>query len=152
RQIVELDPDDAIAQYLSAILSGQDAAKMPSLHAPVPAPFFLMEDFVSQREHEEIVALASSYREEIEHSKTGESRYRPDIRHSWQLYPDKVDELLPWFTARIRSRLTEIARRLCIPSFRPGRIEIEMTLHAPGGFYRVHQDDTGEALRSRRMS
>lgn len=152
RRILDLKPDDRMARYLCAILNREEPTSVLGMEEPRPAPFVLVDDFLSHREHDEIVDLAYGSQHELAASTTDDNRHRPDVRFSWQVFPNKIEHLLPWFTSRIRSTVGDVARRLCMPCLCAGRIEAEMTLHRPGGFYQIHRDNSGEKIRGRQIS
>jgi len=55
----------------------------------------------------------------------------------------------------VAARLPDLLARLAVPAFEPGRVEVQVTLHGDGDFFRVHQDrptDADPSIADRRVS
>jgi Rps23 Pro-64 3,4-dihydroxylase Tpa1-like proline 4-hydroxylase len=155
RRLAELEPDDIKARYLHAVLSGQEPPAPPVPPGRWPAPFVRIEGFLSLAEHDTLLKTAHEQQDRLEPSLAGEGDGppNPEWRSSWVLCK-KLDTLLPWFLPRVKDALSGILPRLQVGPFPVGDVELEMTVHRSGGFYKVHQDTyTGkEHSRDRQVS
>jgi Rps23 Pro-64 3,4-dihydroxylase Tpa1-like proline 4-hydroxylase len=120
-----------------------------------PAPFVRIEHFLTPAEHDFLLETADQQQSLLENSKIGErdGQYNPEQRSSWVLCK-KLDELIPWFLPRVKEALVDVLPRLQVAPFAVGEVELQMTVHRSGGFYKIHQDgDSGkEQNGGRRVS
>jgi Rps23 Pro-64 3,4-dihydroxylase Tpa1-like proline 4-hydroxylase len=148
-RLVELQPDDVKARYFLAVLSGRE---FPNVLVPPggrPAPFVRIEQFLTPAEHDFLLETAHQQQSRLEISTIGDDHYNPEWRSSWVLYK-KLDELIPWFLPRVKEALADSLPRLQVAPFAVGHVELQMTVHRSGGFYKIHQD-TGKEQRSGRQ-
>src|SRR4030095_7058587 len=85
RRLLDLDPRDAAARSLCAVLSGNVPSTLRA-DGPVPAPVVVLEKFLSPQDHDELLDLVSGCGEELEASKTKDNRYQPNSRASWHIF------------------------------------------------------------------
>ena len=83
---------------------------------------------------EECVALSTS---------TNAEKYRS----SWVLYPSFFSELYHRFGARLRSTVPDVVKALELPEFDIEELEMQLTAHGDGNFYKVHNDSDGEVVK-----
>jgi len=150
-RLVDLQPDDGQARYLHAVLSGNQLP--PEVISPGPAPFVRIEQFLTPAEHDLLVETAHQQQSQLNVSNVGKGygHYDPEWRSSLVLRK-KVDELIPWFLPRIKEALPDVLPRLQVPPFTIGWVELQMTVHRSGGFYKIHRDSSKEQSRSRRVT
>jgi Rps23 Pro-64 3,4-dihydroxylase Tpa1-like proline 4-hydroxylase len=150
-RLVELQPDDVKARYLHAVLSGKEPPPVVVPPGGWPAPFVRIEQFLTPAEHDFLVETAHQQQSRLEISKIGDDQYNPEWRSSWVLCK-KLDQLIPWFLPRVKEALADVLPRLQVAPFAVGEVELQMTVHRSGGFYKIHQDSGKEQSGGRRVS
>jgi Rps23 Pro-64 3,4-dihydroxylase Tpa1-like proline 4-hydroxylase len=154
-RLAELQPDDVKAHFLHAVLSGKEppAAAVPPAGG-WPVPFVRIEGFLATAEHDFLLKTAQEQQDRVEMSwiGDGEGQYNPEKRSSWVLGKKKLDPLIPWFQPRVKEALSEVLPRLQVAPFPVGEVELQMTVHRSGGFYKIHQDSGKEEGHGRRVS
>jgi Rps23 Pro-64 3,4-dihydroxylase Tpa1-like proline 4-hydroxylase len=152
-RLVALEPDDVKAGYLQAVLRGQDPPSTTALPGGRPAPFVRIEGFLSPREHEVLLATAHEQQGRLEVSLIGDGdgQYNPERRSAWVLSRN-LERHIPWFLPRVKDALPSVLPRLQVGPFPVGEVELQMTVHRSGGFYKIHQDNGKEESRGRRVS
>ena len=65
-------------------------------------------------------------------------RAQAGVRRARVLY--EPAPLAAWFVPLLQEALPAICRGLGLPTFEPGRTELQLTLHGDGGFYARHRD------------
>jgi Rps23 Pro-64 3,4-dihydroxylase Tpa1-like proline 4-hydroxylase len=151
RRLVELKPDDLRARYLHAVLSGKEPPRVVVSPDGWPAPFVRIEQFLTPAEHDFLLETAHQQQSRLEISTIGEGQYNPEWRSSWVLCK-KLDALIPWFLPRVKEALADVLPRLQVAPFAVGKVELQMTVHRSGGFYKVHQDSGKEQSGGRQVS
>ena len=153
RRLAELQPDDIKSRYLHAVLSGRETPFAAVPTGGWPAPFVRIEGFLSPAEHDLVLETAQEEQGRLKAAMVGDgdAQYKPEQRSSWVLCK-KLDELVPWFLPRVKDALPGVLPRLQVAPFSLGKIELQMTVHRSGGFYKVHQDTGNEQSRDRQVS
>jgi Rps23 Pro-64 3,4-dihydroxylase Tpa1-like proline 4-hydroxylase len=151
-RLVELQPDDVKARYLHAVLSGKEPPPVVISPEGLPAPFVRIEQFLTPAEHDFLLETAHQQQSRLEISTIGEGdgQYNPERRSSWVLCK-KLDKLIPWFLPRVKEALADVLPRLQIAPFAVGGVELQMTVHRSGGFFKIHVD-SGKEQSGRRVS
>jgi Rps23 Pro-64 3,4-dihydroxylase Tpa1-like proline 4-hydroxylase len=152
-RLAELDPDDIKARYVRSVLSAQVPSPGAASSDGWPAPFVRIEQFLAPAEHDLVLESARAQEGRLEISKIGdgEGQYNPKRRSSWVLFKE-LDTLLPWFLPRVKEALPTVLPRLQVAPFPIGGVELQMTVHRSGGFYKIHQDTGKEQTRDRLLS
>ena len=153
-RLVEVQPDDVKARYLHAVLSGKEPPLVVVLPGGLPAPFVRIEQFLTSAEHDFLVETAHQQQSRLEISTIGDGhgQHNPERRSSWVLCKKKLDELIPWFLPHVKEALADVLPRLQVVPFAVGKVELQMTVHRSGGFYKVHQDSGKEQSGGRQVS
>src|SRR5207249_7880886 len=73
-----LDPGDAEAAYMHAVLAGTDVPVRPA--GLQPAPFVLRKDFVPRSFHDSLLPFALSIQDKLVSAQVGNNEYRPEAR------------------------------------------------------------------------
>jgi Rps23 Pro-64 3,4-dihydroxylase Tpa1-like proline 4-hydroxylase len=152
RRLAELQPDDLQARYLHAVLSGQEPPPGAVPRGAWPAPFVRIEGFLAPAEHDALLKTAHEQQDCLEASRIGTgNQYNPQRRSSWVVCRE-LDTLVPWFLPRVKAALPGVLPRLEMAPFLVGEVELQMTVHRSGGFYKVHRDIGEGDRRSRQVS
>ena len=98
--------------------------------------YLVVENFLQPAEHAELLGLVE--REQAKFVDSTVSTNDPDYRRSKILYE------APAVHALFRARMTELAPRLMaelqIPRFDIGDIEVQVTAHGDGNYFKLHND------------
>ena len=96
------------------------------------------------------------------HVMVGRERFRParvgkntlDRRIRTSLVADGQTDwaVRSWFGPKLRNVLPHVLARLRMESLHRFRIEMNVTVHLGGGFYKVHRDNAGKRDRPRNLS
>ncbi|SMF33783.1 Tetratricopeptide repeat-containing protein [Tistlia consotensis] len=140
RRLAALRPMNPLARAGAALFAGEP----PALHAPglvLPSPFVRWTDWLPLERRDEVFAYALSHRSEMADATV----WQPDgykamtgVRRASVLY--EPEPILEWFVPLLRRSLPEVRRRLGMPAFEVGRVELQLTFHGDGGFYDQHRD------------
>jgi Rps23 Pro-64 3,4-dihydroxylase Tpa1-like proline 4-hydroxylase len=152
RRLAELEPGDVKARFLDAVLSGQEPPTAALPPGGWPAPFVRFEGFLAPEEHDALMQTARQQQDGLQASGIGaENRRHPERRSSWVLCRE-LDALVPWFLPRVKAALPGVLGRLQMDPFPTGDVELQMTVHRSGGYYKVHRDTGQGYRRERRVS
>jgi hypothetical protein len=89
----------------------------------------------------ELWELASKKGEHFRHSRTSPTRLYPDWRRSTVLPLDHFADFAARIERAINDRLPDVLAQLTIPAFATGPLEIQLTSHNDGEYYRWHTDN-----------
>jgi hypothetical protein len=159
-RLVNIEPDDADASYLTAGLGRHD---WPAGRSGVrAAPFVLVRDFLPAEFHDALLDFVSTDREAFAPAllagKKGPGRYDPGYRDSLD-FTGRFE-----YSARFRSFLEPVVHRtlgsFSLNGVSLARIEMNLRAYRDGHFFKVHMDvpaagassAEGAALRGRLIS
>ena len=157
RRLCALEPGNARAHWLSAILSGGP----PPSAAPSgrrPAPFVLLKDFLPQPQQERLfeLTLADSQRFTqagvIFKQDKDRGRVAPKTRTALVADAQTAREARPLVIPRLRSILPCVLARLGVQGLDQYLVEMNVTAHLAGGYFRPHRDDSHQIHHCRRVS
>jgi hypothetical protein len=135
-------PGMAFAQAAAGVLGGRPVPSPPGI--TVPVPFVLRPDFLPAARRDEAFAYGLERLGEMRDAtvvEEGGHEVRVESRRARLLY--EPPEIAAWFVPALEAVLPEVRESLGLPAFEPGRIELQMTLHTGGHFYRAHRDVSG---------
>jgi Rps23 Pro-64 3,4-dihydroxylase Tpa1-like proline 4-hydroxylase len=135
-EVLRVEPDDAEAGYLHAVLSGGESARPP--RGMCAAPFVLLRNFLPPDFHQSLLPLLIAVQQEmtpINTAATGDyaadSRQALEFRGEWDRQR---------FRAAFRQQVIPLLSRLHLPPFTIGLIEIVMRAYQDGHYFKVHRD------------
>ena len=162
RRLHAQDPDHAPAAWRISILSGGrvQAAAPPGV-ACRPVPFVRLTNFLTSAQQARLCTQVLAGRERFVSAQIiprriegGEkdSAVKREARNA--LVADRRTRLAvrSWFGPKLRSVLPHVQARLRMESLHRFRIEMDVTVHLGGGFYKVHRDNTEERTCPRKLS
>ena len=153
RRVTGLCPGHPEASWLSAVLGG---AALPDVAAPEgtsAVPFVRMTDFLPRERCDDLLARVVAERERFVPAKVGCGRLDPDERHALVAPPGLCREVRAWFVPRLRSAVEAVLARLPpVHDLGAYRVELNVTAHPNGHFYKVHKDWGEEPFSHRRIS
>ena len=153
RRVTGLCPGHPEASWLSAVLGG---AALPDVAAPEgtsAVPFVRMTDFLPHERCDDLLARVVAERERFVPAKVGCGRLAPDERHALIAPPGFRREVRAWFVPRLRGAVEAVLARLPpVHDLGAYRVELDVTAHPNGHFYKVHRDWGEEPFSHRRIS
>ncbi|MBE7380915.1 MAG: 2OG-Fe(II) oxygenase [Leptolyngbya sp. SIO1E4] len=143
----------AIAQQLSKTFN----ASQPALEPPVtdvgsqgeilPAQYIQIDRFLSPEEHQQALDIAWAHQKNFVSTTT--TTNATDYRQSAVLYATFFAEFYELLTRRILDAMPAVLNHLNLAAFPVTQVEMQLTAHNDGCFYRIHNDsgDTPSASR-----
>lgn len=71
-------------------------------------------------------------------------------RQAWVLY--SFPQLAGWLGDRIRSAVPQVLQQLNLPSFAIAQLEMQLTAHNDGHYFKIHNDNGNAAVADREIS
>ena len=166
RRLRALQPDHAAASWLSAILGG---GRIPDVAPPGfrPAPFVRMTDFLEPAQQDRLLTLTLAGGERFRPARVGKGRLDLETRTAFVSEAHVRREVRSWFGPKLRDVLPHVLTRLPMDETPGGGargdaashegaprygIELDVTAHPAGGFYRAHRDNSEERNCRRKIT
>ena len=151
RRLRVADPDHPAAAWALSILRG---GRVPHTAPPGlrPVPFVRLTDFLTPTQQNRLFTLIPAARDRFVPAKVGENNLERETRTAWVADRRIVRDVRPWFGLKLRSVLPHVLARLRVEALQRYRIEMHVTVHPGGGFYRWHSDNSEERHRPRKIS
>lgn len=154
RHLATLNPDHAIAAEMVSMLSGGRVR-----HAAPPGlrlmPFVRLTEFLMPAQRKRLFMNIMERRERFRpagvETVEGETLNRR-IRESLVTDKQTGRAVCSQFRSKLRSVLPHVLARLRMEGLHRFRIQMSVTVHLGGGFYRVHKDNGGKRTRLRKLS
>ena len=109
------------------------------------SPYCKIDNFLADRENRRFLELI--YRNAARFELSGTSTGEPNYRKSLVFYPP--DECFPMLLKLIKSCLPFVTRALGKNSFRVREVDMQVTAHNDGDFFKIHTDRGGGRTRKR---
>jgi Rps23 Pro-64 3,4-dihydroxylase Tpa1-like proline 4-hydroxylase len=139
---MSFDPSDSQAEHMACLLNRQkpsgDCYPPDKLQ---PAPFAIIDDFLTQDERERFWRLALKSEEaffEAGFARKGEQVIDRQSRMTNVFKLEAADKRL--FHGKLQPLLDDLLVLFSIPAMSHKEIEVKMTAHSQGGFFGIHQD------------
>jgi len=97
----------------------------------------------------EILRLASDQRPAFTASRTSPNKLYPDWRKSTVIYEGHLSGVVEKIEREVRNRVPAVMAALGAPPFEVGSLEIQLTSHNDGEYYRSHKDNGSPDTRGR---
>lgn len=127
------------------IPSSDDSSNIPEPETIIINPDYLqINDFFSKEDHQKLLNLTLANQNNFFSSEVinQESEYR----QSYILLPEHFAEFHELITHKILTARPQVMEQLKIQMFLVAYLEIQITAHLHGGYYKIHQDvDEGKA-------
>ena len=136
RRVLALDPDYAPAARLLAVLEGRG----PAVGGTVPAPFVVVDGVLSEAERALVWDTVDAHEAAFVDSKLEAGAFNAEYRSSRSIKKRDLGALVPVVQAHVLDVLARSWAALGVAPFEPGRIEMQLTAHLDGGFYKAHRD------------
>ncbi len=157
RAALAVNPDFLQARAAAGALDGRPLAAPPA-GLTLAVPFVHRREFLPRAWRDTAFAYGLEHLGEMQDAtvvEDGDHQVQAQSRQARLLY--EPPEIIAWFLPRIEAALPEVFAPLGVAPFTPTRIELQMTLHSGGHFYRAHRDVSGpeearSEIDSRRIS
>jgi Rps23 Pro-64 3,4-dihydroxylase Tpa1-like proline 4-hydroxylase len=131
------------------IPSSDDLSKIPE--AIIINPDYLqINDFFSEADYQKLLNLTFANQNNFFSSEVinQESQYR----QSYILLPEHFAEFHELITQKILTARPQVMEQLKIQMFLVAHLEIQITAHLHGGYYKIHQDVDGGKAANRKLT
>lgn len=132
---VPVDKRHALALRLLELGTDQAA---PAVPVTLPVEFVTIPQFLPPELHRDVVAFAATHRGRLQPSRV--TTDRPDYRHSQVLDEPVFPELERKVRAELDAVLPDVFAALGHARFTPAKVELQLTAHGDGAFFKVHSD------------
>ena len=119
----------------------------PAEPVMLPVEFVTIAQFLPPALHRDVVAFAASQRCRLQASRV--TTGKPDYRHSQVLDEPVFPELERQVRAEIDAVLPDVFAALGHARFKPAKVELQLTAHGDGAFFKVHSDSGTDETVSR---
>ncbi|GEM_PF-439452 len=116
----------------------------------LPAHYVQLEDFLTDAEHDEVMQTA--LRRSPEFVSTTTVGDVSNYRQSSVLWGKWLPELHSMMRKKIMSHLPSVLDKLGLSSFLVSKVEMQMTAHHDGCYYKVHTDASSETTQARQLT
>jgi Rps23 Pro-64 3,4-dihydroxylase Tpa1-like proline 4-hydroxylase len=130
--------------------AGPDPDADPASSGVLAVQFVTVRDFLAPEQHQAIIDVALAEREHFEKSTVTTSV--EDYRDSLVLYATRFPALYEMMSAEIVAALPAVLGSLGYPPFAVTRIEMQMTAHGDGAFFKVHDDAASPDTATRALT
>ncbi|MBD2005604.1 MULTISPECIES: 2OG-Fe(II) oxygenase [Cyanophyceae] len=110
--------------------------------------FVSQSNFLDPETHREILEVAIASESKF-HSSVNTSAIYPDWRHSKILYHWDFLEHYEKISQEVLKAVPQAARALSLPEFSPRQVEMQMTGHNHGQYFRRHKDNASADTATR---
>ena len=120
------------------------------IHSEIIAPRCVkIDNFLSPEENQQALAIAlDNYDNFVESNTTTNA---DNYRQSSVLYATYYTELYHLLRKRILKQIPSIVKELGMDSFLVSQVEMQMTAHGDGCFYKIHNDSSGSTDTANRV-
>ena len=115
-----------------------------------PAEYLQIDNFLKPQEHQHVLDIAFNKNSEFVNSKTITNA--ANYRKSSILYATLFPDLYYLVKNKILSALPSVLQQLKHPQFEVTRVEMQMTSHNDGCFYKAHTDAGSEKTKTRELT
>lgn len=127
----------------------------PTLHQQsesifLPGTYGEIKNFLSPEENQKIITEAIDKKEEYIKSNT--TTKANQYRQSYVLFSQKIPALSALIRERIKQKLPELLGQLNFSPFEVAEIELQLTAHNDGCYYKIHNDAGSEKTASRQIT
>jgi Rps23 Pro-64 3,4-dihydroxylase Tpa1-like proline 4-hydroxylase len=133
------------------IPSSDDSSNIPEPETIIINPDYLqINDFFSKEDHQKLLNLTLANQNNFFSSEVinQESEYR----QSYILLPEYFAEFHELITHKILTARPQVMEQLQIQMFLVAYLEIQITAHLHGGYYKIHQDMDGGKAANRKLT
>lgn len=133
------------------IPSSDDSSNIPEPEAIIINPDYVqIDNFFSEADYQKILNMTIANQNNFFSSEVinNESEYR----QSYILLPEHFAEFHELITQKILTARPQVMEQLKIQMFLVAHLEIQITAHLHGGYYKIHQDVDGGKAANRKLT
>ncbi len=148
-----IKPHAASAQPRSQDIAPQPSAPaviQPNSESILPARFVQLEPFLSAADHAKALEIALNQADNFVASTT--TTAADNYRQSSILYATYYTDFYQKLRLKILETLPTILQQLQMPEFQISEVEMQMTAHNDGCFYKIHNDSGHTPTRTRQLT
>lgn len=148
----ELPPRDRAEMALKVLeLAGHPSSLRSSGTSEILYPNVVqIDNFLSPEEQEETLEIAFANRDQF--LPSGVVKQEKGVRKSSVLLMKNFEKFYQKFRFKILKFRPDILEKLDLPPFLVSGLEMQMTAHNDGEYYRIHQDVDGDKMANRVLS
>lgn len=128
----------------SSVLSAQPPSRF------LPASYVQIDNFLSPEENREALNIALSNQQQFIASTT--TTNAENYRQSWVLYATLFPEFYEVLKKKILKTVPSAIAQLKMSEFLISKVEMQLTAHNDGCYYKVHNDSGSEATATREIT
>lgn len=106
-------------------------------------------NFFGEAANRELYELALNKNENFSLSKTSYSKYHPEWRKSKVIYHNEFERFRQKIEQEVRKRLPEVLLNLKVDAFDIANLEVQLTSHNDGEYYKWHTDNSSPNTSTR---
>lgn len=115
---------------------------------PLVSRYLQLENFLSP--HEQSQLLDYVLQQEAAFVPATTSITDATYRQAWVLYT--FPQIASWMGDRIQAAIPEVLKQLNLPSFSIAQLEMQITAHNDGHYFKIHNDNGSAAVANRELS
>ncbi|HAO12431.1 MAG TPA: 2OG-Fe(II) oxygenase [Planktothrix sp. UBA8407] len=142
---------DFNSKLSEVIPSSDNSSNIPEPEAIILNPDYVqIDDFFSEEDYQKLLNLTLTNQNNFFSSEVinQESEYR----QSYILLPEHFAELHELITHKLLTTRPQVMEQLKIQMFLVAHLEIQITAHLHGGYYKIHQDVDGGKAANRKLT
>jgi len=145
-----VSPQDSLSARLGALLAGRTIPEDPA----IPTKFIRLREFLPQARVEELWDFLRDHQDDFQSTllKTNSQGEITDEGRRRSAAFTEVQDLRAWFDGLILDAFLGVLRQLRIEPFEPGIYSCKVNAFRDGGFFSIHQDQTGGLAQTRRLA
>jgi Rps23 Pro-64 3,4-dihydroxylase Tpa1-like proline 4-hydroxylase len=136
--------------------SGQPNGNLLAVQSPqtqiLRANYLQIDHFLPPEDHAQALAIALSKQPDFVASTTADEGVYSDYRRSLNLYATLFPEFYDLLKVKILKIFSQILRELRLPPFLISQVEMQMTAHNDGCYYKVHADSNSVDTATRGLT
>lgn len=140
----------SVSTYATRISTTSQSTTREIAPIILPADYVQLENFLSDAEYEEV--LQTALRRSPEFVSTTTVGDVSNYRQSSVLWGKWLPELHSMMRKKIMTHLPSVLKPLGLSSFLVSKVEMQMTAHHDGCYYKVHTDASSETTQARQLT
>ncbi|MGB3405271.1 MAG: 2OG-Fe(II) oxygenase [Microcoleaceae cyanobacterium] len=138
----------AVSPTLQAPVSQQSIIQKESVSLPADCVF--IEQFLTPEENQKALDIALNQADDFVGSKT--TTQASNYRRSSILYATLFAEYYEFMRQKLLNTLPDVLQKLNHPTFEVSQVEMQLTAHNDGCFYKIHNDSGSEKTATRTLT
>lgn len=150
-QIPALSPVNPVIQHAAPHTTSQTTPSKPSTTNPAPLHHFVcLDDFLSPEDNQKALDIALNQRQDFVASNT--TTKAENYRQSSILYATYFADFYHFLRHKILGVVPQVLQQLQRPHFEVSQLEMQLTAHGDGCYYKVHNDSGSPNTATRELT